>query len=334
MLRKSFSYFVVLAFGMTNLPGGAFANGNFVGGEECEQNAGQEQRRNQKKGKEKKKQCNEQADAMGNTQQGAQNSSADGMGMMPALLGAALGGLAGLMAAKAAMKGAEKKAKEAEERIKKEIDDKFKQAQEEQKKQLDELKDQLGGGGTVGEAPNLGPSGLASQIENAIAAGDYEAVKKLIEANRDVLPESYIQDIESRIGSMAGKVDKVADQVKDVVPVNPLMGENLDEAGNRDIASHNAAVGEQALGPSGGGIAIRHALDNGMIEETREMIMNLIERGEVRTAAGHISQLEMSSDVQMAQLGRELRVALDQKLEKMGLPAGDVGLGLLSTAIN
>ena len=312
MTRSFLSYFIVLSMtvgfpkvGLANAPGGGDA-----AMAECMKKAGRDEA--------KKKKCREQGGANGEQQAAGEKTGGDMSPLIGALMGAALGGLMGAMAAKKALEGAEKKAAEAEARIKAELDKKFAEAEKKQKEQLDKLQNN-------GGPPKLGPAGVSSQIEAALAGGDIETVKKIIEANRASLPESYIQEIERRIGAVvagngSGTGTGGTNTGNGTVVVNPVKGP----------AAVMADFDRMPAGNAKNAAILNLAVSSDMVDQTRDLILEMIARGQVQAAAQQISKLEVSTNAQMVQLAQELRGHLDRKLEQMGLPSGDLGLALLT----
>ena len=246
------------------------------------------------------------------TDPGASTSGGGGaaMGLLGGLAGGALGAM---LAGKQAAKKAEEAAKEAEAKLNEKLDEAAKQQEE----QLAGLKDELtaaasGEGAVVGEAPTIGATGIVAEIEAAASENDTSKVQQLVLANIGQLPDSYIEDLEQRLGisiaTKAGfKPDRLPSSLNDV-----------------DIA-----MGSVVQTPKGS-VDVNDMISNGLVDQTRDLILELIQKQKVKEAHYQIVRLEDSSDIQMSSLGREMRRQLDETLQKMGLPTGAVGISLLN----
>ena len=306
------------------------------------------------------KECDEQKQAVDDGAKAARATESDmkspsnpspgpGGGGIDGLLGPLLGMAGGMLGAKMMMGSAEDKmraeAEKAKEEMRAEFEGKLKEAEEKQKAEFERLKEEFRAeideemGGNE-PAPTIGAAtgGLGAQIEAAFRSGNLSQVQSMIDDPeiRSRLPASYIVEIERRIASGGGGIGGAADVVQAATQV---AGQVADQAGNiasrAGIDDGTVAAISDGLDDTGNSIfsksaRVKDMVEYGMVDQTRQAILSMILEGQLNAAADQINRLEQSSDSQMVALSYELKSALDSQLEQMGLPGGNLGLGLLT----
>ena len=289
----------------------------FVGGMPQQSWAGKKKTAACKKnGKDKNgKACKKQEKADKKTQDGAKQSGDDGMGgAVPAMIGAALvGGAAAMMAANAALADAEQKSKEAQERIRAELKQKLADAEKLQRDKLNQ-----------GAPPKLGPV----QRVNPATAPDGIAAEG--SSPQGSTPQELVGGgVDGETTGQGGETHKNAA----IFSGHGGDGTTVSPASAEEPATPPSGMAESFSqlpeGSARTAAAIKHAVRGDMLDITRELIMDLIDKGEVQEAARQIAGFEVSVNVKLAQLGHELRLLLNDKLVQLGLPADELGLALL-----
>ena len=304
MFRGIWVYLIVIHMAMGAAPQQAWASKKKAAA--CKSKAGKA-----KGGKAKgNKDCKKQEKADQKSQEGAKQSGSDGMGsMIPALIGGALaGGLAAMMMAKSALDDADKKAKEAEERLKAELNKKFAEAEKKQKDSLNQ-----------GGPPNLGPA--VNRVNPALAPDKAIAER--------AAPDEAVAERPAAVGEGANaeSTGQVSDPRHKTAAAGTIeMPSDTAEVSRAYAAQDFNLLPEDATKTAA---VIRYTVKVEMLDVTRELIIDLIAKGQVQEAARQIAQLEVAANVKLVELGHELRPILNNKLAQLGMPADELGLTLL-----